>query len=170
MMHKMTRELGFLLFLGLSVWAVTGCQGKDSGILGGDTVCNIPETWSTRFSANGNTVVDGKKGLLWTLKVKSDMKWQEADDYCKGLNLDGKKWRLPSKSEFRALLNECPLDNGCRLSPVFEGKCGIFWVSSSYKNKDTGAELYGFVDAQFGGDGFDNPDEGHLVRCVSSNK
>lgn len=168
-MHK-KKFLVFLMLLVISM-LISGCQGKGSGILTGDTACNLPETWQTRFVVNRDTVTDNQKDLVWTKSAKSGVTWQKATDYCKALTIGGLKWRLPKKGELEAIVSNCPQDNGCRLNSEFDAPCGIFWadIKTTYKDKaGQDVKVYGFVDAVFGGDGYDKADEGHLVKCVSS--
>lgn len=151
---------------------ISGCEGHSTGIMSGDTTCNMPETWQTRFTVNGDTVKDNKKGLVWTKDSKTGVNWQEAADYCKGLKLQGLTWHLPTKAELNAILGKCPQDNGCLLSSLFDRACGVFWTdnNTTYKDNDTGLDVkvFGFVDTTFGGNGYDKADEEHLVKCVSS--
>ena len=133
-----TKEKNFLFMVVVFVASVmfAGCEGKDSGILSGDTACNQSETWMVRFTSNGDTVRDTKKDLVWEKTGESGVSWQKAKDYCAALTKSGLKWRLPTMTEFKAILGKCPMENDCLLSSEFEMPCGIFWVDKTTKYND----------------------------------
>ena len=162
-----------ILMLFVVAVLISGCEGKNTGILAGDTTCNMPETWQGRFVAGADTVKDTKKDMIWEKSGKSGVSWQKANAYCVALKTNGLTWRLPTIGEFNAILGKCPQENDCRLDTAFDAPCGIFWVdkTTTYKDAAQGGKevnVYGFVDAKFGGSGYDTVDERHLVKCVSS--
>jgi hypothetical protein len=91
-------------------------------------------------------------GLKWSLKAPNKMNWSNANKYCANLKEDGySDWRLPTISELRTLIQNCPAtesggecgvtdsclslkncrnddcDNGCEVDPTEElGKYSVF--------------------------------------------
>ena len=48
-------------------------------------------------------------GLRWSNKSTNEMNWSDAKNYCKSLEEDGySDWRLPTISELRTLIKNCP--------------------------------------------------------------
>ena len=73
-----------------------------------------PGTRNQRFvvSKEGSSVCDNKTGLWWERSPSTDyfvwgLEWgiPNAVDHCDELNLEGKKWRLPTVEELITLLN-----------------------------------------------------------------
>ncbi|MBN2243575.1 MAG: DUF1566 domain-containing protein [Acidobacteria bacterium] len=48
---------------------------------------------------------DADTGLLWTTRDSdSEMNWDQANNYCKNLDLEGRSdWRLPTRAELKSL-------------------------------------------------------------------
>lgn len=69
------------------------------------------------IGCGGNdTTIDGK---MWSSMASSYMKWQDAVDYCDNLNESGySDWHLPTISELRTLIKNCP---GSQTG----GSCGV---------------------------------------------
>ena len=162
------------------LWGLSACLPKGSGIAQGDVDYSQPEAWYARFVVQDRTVKDTKTGDLWVKSPKSGLDWYAAVEYCKNLDLEGQKWKLPSKRQLENLLSkDHPVRKGCWLNPAFDG-CGIFWASNEVKDAACTPEqvkegtkeckLGGFVDAGYGGNGFDKKNERHQVRCVVSGK
>ena len=52
---------------------------------------------------------DNKNGLMWSSKSPKRMEWEDAVAYCKNLNEGNlSDWRLPTISELRTLIQNCP--------------------------------------------------------------
>lgn len=75
------------------------------------------------YSKNSdNTIKDNFTGLIWQKKNKEEaVQWEEAEEYCKTLSLDGYRWRLPTINELFYLVdirksNPCDKRYGCSAS------------------------------------------------------
>ncbi len=51
-------------------------------------------------------VKDSRTGLEWKAGPDKDTSWKQADDWAKGLDLDGGGWRLPTEKELKSLYAE----------------------------------------------------------------
>ena len=99
-------------------------------------------------------------GLCWMWTTyKTDRTWAQAKTDCPT------GWKLPSKSDFEALLNA--IGNGSQLYNAGWGNRGYYWSSTENEN-NTGNAYILYVN--FTSAGFDNgPKAGsHSVRCVAS--
>ncbi|MGI6393849.1 MAG: DUF1566 domain-containing protein [bacterium] len=70
--------------------------------------------------SGGGDTTNGKIGnLYWSLKASSSKTWEEAVAYCDNLEESGHSdWRLPTISELRTLIQNCPrTETG--------GECGV---------------------------------------------
>lgn len=129
--------------------------------------------------------------IEWSKKSRNGMKWSEAVDYCKNLSENAySDWRLPTISELRTLIENCPetetggkcavtdscLDGwDCRNAPCkgcYESRDGIYsrfgdtyglWSSSTDVSYTFGAWFVYFVN---GGIANDDKVNTHYVRCV----
>jgi len=79
-------------------------RGGGSGEGPSDPAVAPPDQYSA--VADGE-VRDNYTGLVWQSGGSDDMlSWQEAVDYCDGLDLNGNSWRLPSIRELATLVDE----------------------------------------------------------------
>ena len=62
---------------------------------------------------------DSSSGLVWSAKAPYEMSYKDAVDYCNNLSVAGVGgWRLPTISELRTLIQNCP-------DTMTGGKCGV---------------------------------------------
>ncbi len=60
------------------------------------------------LECQGDACTDSQAQLSWTIDVEKDLNWQEAIDYCNGLEKDGSSdWHLPNIDELRSLIRGC---------------------------------------------------------------
>ena len=92
----------FVCFAALAAMVfIVGCGGGSSNDENNDITC---------------TVVADK---TWTDKADSLMSWQDAQDYCNNLTACGySDWHLPTISELRSLIQNCP-------ATQTGGECGV---------------------------------------------
>ena len=143
---------------------------------------------------------DSSSGLIWSAKESSGMTWENAIDYCKTYSEDGLSgWHLPTISELRTLIQNCPktetggscgVTDSCLSSSECDNAacvgCGGNVVDSnpskySKLGDDTGyfgsssvlsdrSDSVWFVNFSYGGYlTHFGKDSGTLVRCVRSN-
>lgn len=91
--------------------------------------------------ANGE-VIDRFTKLVWQEKdsqPQSPMAFDAANNYCRGLNLNGRKWRLPSIKELATLVNDASPTN--QSAPVVEMSVfgtmapAPYWSSSGFSGQ-----------------------------------
>ena len=73
-----------------------------------------------RLGAGGSVWTDFSSGLMWQVSpTGGKMYWAKAKSHCESLSLGGHRdWRLPSISELRSLIRDCP-------ETQKDGACGI---------------------------------------------
>lgn len=113
-----------ILGLASSLMVVGGC-GDDSGTGGsggqGGTTGTGGSTATGGGSTGGGSTGGGStggggaaetfthEGREWTLQTQTDIPWQNADGFCKGLDVAGATdWRLATIDELRTLIVGCP--------------------------------------------------------------
>lgn len=68
---------------------------------------NKQTTNKDRFEVQDRIVIDHETRLLWARNASPDMRWDQAQGYCAGRELDGARgWRLPVLDELSTLLFE----------------------------------------------------------------
>jgi uncharacterized protein DUF1566 len=58
------------------------------------------------YQVAGGTVTDPATGLVWQRAASASLTPKAADDYCAGLSLDGRAWRLPTLRELSSTVDE----------------------------------------------------------------
>jgi hypothetical protein len=129
-----------------------------------------------RFIDNGNgTVKDAGTGLVWQkcsaglapLECSGEfvrMKWDAAMQYCADLSLAGKKWRLPTVDELKAVVDVARAEPAVDASSFPNTKGSNYW-SSSYLVSNMSFALHVLFlsgDVYLNADTLDN-----YVRCVA---
>lgn len=85
----------------------------------GDTTNENPGNLPDCSSTSGTPCRDSSSGLTWSARASSNMKWQNAVDYCSSYSEGGLSgWHLPTISELRTLIKNCD-------GTVTGGSCGV---------------------------------------------
>jgi hypothetical protein len=100
-----------------------------------------------KYSAREGVVLDEVTGLLWQQPLPASYagcdgnrsgvvgdgcSLAQAEAYCSQLQLEGKRWRLPSKIELESLLDMVEISTGPAIDPTFfPGGKGYFWTSTA---------------------------------------
>lgn len=131
----------------------------------------LPRPTGPRFKDNGDgTITDRWEGLTWAkADGGSPMTLDEAEEYCRGLNLGNRKgWRMPTLTELRETLyigleadqHGLGLD---RRVPPFEWSGEAYWTIDTTVVPEGGAGRYAvrFLDGSFG---WVHPDNLRFIR------
>ena len=148
-----------------------GCGGSCGKCLS-PCECIDAKCDSIRWIDNGNqTITDCQTKYVWQKKAEVEIPWQEAIDYCYGLELSGGGWSLPTMGELGTLL-VFPEDNDwpfCHIDPIFEGPCDSYWTSTEDYIQDTGWVYYIIMFSAYSDVfAFNDPYYSYYVRCVHS--
>ena len=111
----------------------------------------IPETWT-----------DSETGLEWQTGSGNKMNWEEATEYAKDLNLNGKGWRLPTIKELFTLIDYTKHETCIKtkkLSCVSSG----YWSSTAHAYNTSNAWVVHFGHGYVGSGSKTN---NYYVRCV----
>ncbi|MDD5308553.1 MAG: DUF1566 domain-containing protein [Deltaproteobacteria bacterium] len=120
---------------------------------------------------------DSATGLCWQNRSIGSYEWQEAIDYCDGLDLGGHTdWYLPSRDDFIELLGGCQSEvigggtgycdtcaASATCSALFDMDVDWYWSSSSVN-----ASYAWFVNFNFGSVRYYYKTENTYARCVRS--
>jgi seryl-tRNA synthetase len=116
-----------------------------------------------------NIVKDNITGLLWQKSgSKEEKTYEDADKYCKNLELDGlKRWRLPTINELYYLADRTKY-NPALDSRYFKSKNSWYWSATPYSVKANGkykdhAWVVDFADGSYY---FYPKSYSFFVRCV----
>ena len=123
---------------------------------------------------NGEIIRDQSTQLLWTKQIRAEVNWYEAKAYCESINLANKKWRLPTTSELRTLVNYGTVDPAMDDDFKVEGSdlSTWFWASkhARFDGEDSSnlasAWMINFYD---GFVEFTSRYNKYSVRCVAKN-
>jgi hypothetical protein len=165
---------------------VCGCK---PGYYWKDSSCTMPEC----SASSGTPCKDSANGLTWSSKASKTYTWQKAGDYCSNLTEIGySDWRLPTISELRTLIQNCPAmqsgagcdvtDNCLSWSDCYSSTCSgcesdssgkysklednsWLWSSSVPSDRDN---LAVGVNFSLGNVTNDYTSNSHNVRCVRS--
>ena len=102
--------------------------------------------WPAGSSTTGiGTITDKCLSLIWQKATAPDrMNWQQALQYCAGLELEGRgDWRLPSIKEL-ATLNDYTRYNPST-DPVFETGPDWYWSSTTLSDTTTHDVVFDFI-------------------------
>ncbi len=96
------------------------------------------------FSRDRGVVTDNLTKLQWQDEYGDHNKsvqyttWKGSVKYCKSLYLDGRKWRLPTRSELIALVDYGKVDKS--IDDIFQQTVGFFyWTITSHAKFDSNA-------------------------------
>ena len=128
-----------------------------------------PGTRHQRFkvSKDGNSVCDNKTGLWWQQKPgdpevtdnpctnTATCMWQQAIDYCAGLNVNGKhkkkQWRLAKAKELWTLVDLSEPNPATALNEPkgpFQNVQGDYWSATEQAGMPMYAWFVGFIDGR----------------------
>ncbi len=102
------------------------------------------------FSDNGDgTIRDNATGLEWQQDQPNSMKWQDALNYCNGLELGGNSdWRLPNVKELESIVDETANRPSINLSFFPNSGAYFFMTSTTFMGHPT---VLWIVDFDCGG-------------------
>lgn len=138
-----------------------------------------PTYSDSAFRDNGDgTVTDSRSGLFWQRNVPASFEpacgaassvgsctWAQAKNYCTGLALAGRSWRLPTAAELESIVDDS--QSGTAISPnAFPDTPGsYFWAADLVHGKSSVAWRVDFGSGQsYGG----MVSFVQFARCVSS--
>jgi hypothetical protein len=193
----------------LAVFMVVSCGGSDTGNTGdtgdtgntgdtGDTgepceteedegkvrSCVDFESFERCVEGSWKTISLKHKGLEWSCRFPNTINWQDAMDYC-----EDNGWRLPTISELRTLIQNCPatetggecgVTDSCLSGDCWNDSCsgcgydssgkysvfgdtGWFWSSSSYVDY---TDFAWYVNFNVGGVFHSYKTDNDGARCV----
>lgn len=114
-------------------------------------------------------MTDLRTGLIWQQGDDQNNQyrtWQQAVDYCAGLDLaNHSDWRLPGRLELLSLVNYAIPYPGPTIDTHYFPNCRSYgyWSGSNFANGPGGA-WFGIFD--FGGASWGSKTNNYYVRCV----
>lgn len=145
-------------------------------------VSNGPRPTAKRLLDNGNgTITDLDTSLIWqrctagqtnltTCSGGTDLltTWSSAINYCQGLNLAGKIWRLPNANELRSLLDYYITFGSPGFDPTYfpNTVSSNFWTSTTSPLSSANAFIVHFGSSS-GGPDLKSNNTTNRTRCVS---
>ncbi len=96
---------------------------KDNGETSDDSDSDIENPLPECSASSGTPCYDSASGLTWSAKASGTMTWSNAKSYCSNYSESGlNSWRLPTISELRTLIQDCP---GTQVPPSGSNICGV---------------------------------------------
>jgi hypothetical protein len=119
--------------------AMDAGAAMDAGVDAG-----APDAGGARFRfVDMNVVEDTRTGLLWQSNDSGAVAFSVAQTYCESAGLPGTGWRLPTASEFVALIDfegRDPIDT--TFFPISMGDMPSYWTSTLFRTPDfTGVRI-----------------------------
>jgi alpha-tubulin suppressor-like RCC1 family protein len=162
----------------LASMVLAACGSKSSGTT--DTVAGTT-VGHYAVSADGLTVTDTSTGLVWQRDGSGARpgcigdpycSWFEAQDYCRGLTLDGMGWRLPALTDLQSIVDKTVASPPTIHQKAFPNTVpDAYWTSSQPTDMGPGSSNFAYVVDFTSGDsdvrglgGGEN--YGKYVRCV----
>jgi hypothetical protein len=138
-----------------------------AGVVAVPALANAP---ARRYMAAGGVITDTMTKLAWQQLVGAQLhSFDDAKVYCKGLNLKGTGWRVPTIKELETIV-----DDATGIDPVFlpttdpgyvpDSAKGSYWSSTRMVTYDSEAWLVSF--GQGGAPGTAYSPLTYYVRCV----
>jgi len=124
----MKRVLISLMFVVFFVVVSCGKTSVNSNNTGDSGTKNTGNTGDLETGDTGNNFLNKHGGLKWSKKAPKSINWSDAKKYCENLVEDGySDWRLPTISELRTLIKNCP-------ATETGGECGVTDSCLSLRN------------------------------------
>ncbi len=89
--------------------------------------------------------------------------WHEAKNYCSNLNLNGRGWRLPTRTELRTIVDYSQENPAVNTDFFKEIISALYWSETTFAGNKDVAWRTNFND---GGDYISFKDSHYFVRCV----
>lgn len=113
-------------------------------------LANIPRVLYSDISVKNFTrksngiVIDTKNKLEWQDNIISPLlTWNEAQDYCKNLSLEGRGWRLPTKKELFTIVDK--KEKNPAINKIFHNTVSYSYWTNSLKDGWWHINSYGFL-------------------------
>jgi hypothetical protein len=112
------------------------------------------------------TVTDNNTGLMWQQAEPDYMTWEQALNYCEGLNLANETdWRLPNIKEFESLTDDTRYDPAMDTNFFPNASSSFYWSSTTVAFYPNNSWVVACSDGSI--DGHQRKDVTHFyVRCV----
>ena len=111
-------------------------------------------------------MLDSNTNLLWQVKETDQMNWEQAQSYCKSLELlKQNDWRLPQVDELQTLLDRSRVNPAADRKVFPDMKSGLYWTATPYTAQANSAW---HVNFHLGNVNFSFKRSLAFVRCVRS--
>lgn len=100
-----------------------------------------------RFIDNKDgTVTDSRTDLMWQQNTEGSMAWEEAIDYCEGLELAGHSdWRMPNRNELQSIVDYTRYSPAIDESVFPKTQPAYYWTSTTWPGYETYANVIDFI-------------------------